>query len=475
MDSIFPQDKTPVWTFCPQTAGTRVPGVIHGKELGWLVSIGEPGRISAGLAIAVILIEVRGLKRGKKRNTVADLFAGAGGFSVGFHWAGFQSMFFNEISEAASKVYQHNFPDAVPFVCPIQELTTRQILDESESEVDDLDVLCGGPPCQGFSINAPVRSEEDSRNHLFRHYVRLVLEGLRPKFVVLENVPGLVSFSEGKTLANVVAAFEAAGYKVAYKVLNAAHYGVPQERWRLVIIGCRVPGITPSLPEPVHFSLKTPNFSGGRRLTFSHAIGFPEPSLFGGNELCPPVTVQDAIGDLPPIESGAGEDEMDYVNPPETDYQIQIRDSDRLFNHECANLADVNMQRIQYVKPGGSWRDIPHDLLPEGMKRARRSDHTRRYGRLDPNDVSGTILTKCDPHWGTVVHYNQDRIISVREAARIQSFPDSFRFLGPKVEMYRCVGNAVPPLMAFAIAKHIQKLLGQEKQKKTASKRKKLV
>jgi len=413
------------------------------------------------------------LKR-QKQITVADLFAGAGGFSVGFHRAGFKSVFFNEISEAASEVYRHNFPEAVPFVCPIQELTTRRILGETSSEADELDVLCGGPPCQGFSINAPIRSEEDSRNHLFRHYVRLVLEGLRPKFVVLENVPGLVSFSEGKTLSNVVTAFESAGYNVAYRVLNAAHYGVPQERWRLVMIGCRIPGIIPSLPEPIHYSKKTPNFSGGRRLTFSHAIGKPESSLFD-NSLLPPVTVQEAIGDLPAIESGSGEDETHYRNLPRSDFQKRIRDSDRLFNHECVNLAKINLERIQYVKPGGSWRDIPHDLLPEGMKRARRSDHTRRYGRLDPNDVSGTIMTKCDPHWGTVIHYNQDRIISVREAARIQSFPDSFRFLGSKVDMYRCVGNAVPPLMAVAIAEHILKLMEQVQKPKSGLRRKKLV
>jgi DNA (cytosine-5)-methyltransferase 1 len=114
---------------------------------------------------------------------------------------------------------------------------------------------------------------------------------------------------------------------------------------------------------------------------------------------------------------------------------------------------------MRHVKPGGSWRDIPFDLLPKGMQRARRSDHTKRYGRLHPGGLSPTIMTKCDPHWGSVLHYEQNRIISVREAARLQSFPDWFRFTGSKIDQYRQVGNAVPPLLAQALAEHIKGLL----------------
>jgi DNA (cytosine-5)-methyltransferase 1 len=374
--------------------------------------------------------------------------------------AGFRSLFFNEIDATAAATFRLNFPDAVPFVCPVQELTTSRIIETAPEAADGIDVMMGGPPCQGFSINAPIRSEADSRNHLFRHYIRLVLEGLRPKFVVMENVPGLLSLDRGGTLRDVVMAFELAGYRVAYKILNAAHYGVPQERWRLVILGTRLPGVTPSLPEPRHYSTKRTNFTGGRSCTFTHAIGVPEPGLFGPDaSLLPPVTVSEAIGDLPEIPSGGGEAETAYLSPPLSDYQRRARDSERLFNHESANLAKVNQQRIAYVRPGESWRDIPHALLPKGMQRARKSDHTRRYGRLHPDEVSGTILTKCDPHWGTFIHYAQDRIISVREAARIQSFPDSFRFTGSKTEMYRQVGNAVPPLLAQAIARHILEML----------------
>jgi len=401
-----------------------------------------------------------------------DLFAGAGGLSAGFHLEGFNSVFFNEIDEDASATFRFNFPTVHPFVEPIENLTAERVRGESGLGSRELDVMVGGPPCQGFSINAPIRTESDPRNHLFRHYVRLVLEGLRPKFIVFENVPGLISHEDGKTLQNVIQAFGDAGYEVTFKVLNAAHYGVPEERWRLIILGTRLNGVVPTLPTPEHFSLQRPNFTGGRQHTFAEAIGKPKPDMYSTGLLLPPVTVGEAMSDLPSIPTGGGDDETGYVSPPREgpggDYQRKMRtlrdgtSSEVVFDHVCANLADVNLRRIEYVKPGGSWRDIPHELLPKGMQRARRSDHTRRYGRLDPKTTSGTILTKCDPHWGTVIHYKDDRIISVREAARIQSFPDWFRFVGgPRLAKYRQVGNAVPPLMARAIARHIKGLMGR--------------
>ncbi len=393
--------------------------------------------------------------------TCGDLFSGAGGLTVGFHHEGFNSIFFNEIDKVAAKTFSYNFPNAIPFMCPIQELTAEQIYKDTFLGNEELDVMVGGPPCQGFSINAPIRSTEDPRNILFHHYVRLVLEGIRPKFVVLENVPGLLSFNNGKTLEDVITAFERAGYNVIFRILNAAHYGVPEERWRLVFIGTRLSNIELSFPLPTHYSLQRPNFTGGRSHTFQYAIGKPlQASLIPEDNLLKPITVDEAISDLPSIESGGGSLEMDYNLPPQNEYQDLLRTrSNRLHNHICAGVSKVNLERMSHVKPGGSWRDIPHDLLPPGMQRAHRSDHTKRYGRLDPDGISGTILTKCDPHWGTVFHYNQDRIISVREAARIQSFPDWFHFIGTRSDQYRQVGNAVPPLLAKAIANHIKKLI----------------
>ena len=397
--------------------------------------------------------------RGIRRLTCGALFAGAGGFATGFYQAGFTPVFFNEIDGKAAQTFRYNFSASTAFVCPIQELSAQRIRNTSVFNVDDLDVMIGGPPCQGFSINAPVRSDNDPRNSLFRHYVRIVLEGLRPKFIVMENVPGLISLDEGKTLRDVITAFNQAGYQVAFRILNAAHYGVAEERWRLFFIGTRLPNVNVSFPQPTHYSYQRPNFTGGRDYTFSYAIrNTLQPFL--DDFLLPPVNVAEAINDLPAIEMGEGTEEMEYVLPPQSAYQCRLRqNAAKLYNHECAAVSSINIERMRYVKPGGSWRDIPHTLLPKGMQRARRSDHTKRYGRLDPAGVSSTILTKCDPHWGTFFHYEQDRVISVREAARIQSFPDWFRFTGTKSDQYRQVGNAVPPLLAQAIAEHIYGLL----------------
>lgn len=390
--------------------------------------------------------------------TCGALFAGAGGFATGFSLAGFTPLFFNEIDQQAACTFNLNFPRTFPFVCPIQELTAQRIRDLCSPD-DSLDVMIGGPPCQGFSINAPVRRSDDPRNSLFQHYARIVLEGLRPKFIIMENVPGLISLDQGKTLQAVIAAFEQSGYKIIFHILNAAHYGVPEERWRLFILGTRLPDVELSFPPPTHYNYQRPNFTGGRDHTFLYAIKAQQQSLWY-TDLLPPITVGEAISDLPVIAAGSGDYEMDYDAEPQSSYQQKMRIySQKLYNHECANVSEINLERMKHVLPGGSWRDIPFDLLPKGMQRARRSDHTKRYGRLEREGISGTILTKCDPHWGSFFHYEQNRVISIREAARIQSFPDWFRLAGTKGEQYRQVGNAVPPLLAYALAAHIKKLL----------------
>lgn len=399
-------------------------------------------------------------KRSRIRFSCADLFAGAGGLAVGFHAAGFGCRFFNEIDSQASVTFKINFPHAVPFVCAIEELAAQDVLSDCSLHSEELDIVVGGPPCQGFSIYAPRRSQDDSRNHLFRHYVRLVLEGMRPKFILMENVPGLVSLDGGQTLQNVVGAFEQAGYRVIWKILNAAHYGVPEERWRLFLLGTRLSKAALAFPEPTHYSIRRPNFTGGNEFTFRDAVGKPKSGNLFKSDLLAPTIVSNAISDLPPIESGGGEEESEYVNSAESSYQKAMRQgSHRLLNHYCSGVQKINLERLKHITPGGSWREIPFELLPAGLQRARRSDHTRRYGRLHPGEPSGTILTRCDPHWGSFFHYEQDRIISIREAARIQSFPDWFRFTGSRTDQYRQVGNAVPPLLAKSIALAVRRLL----------------
>ena len=291
-----------------------------------------------------------------------------------------------------------------------------------------------------------------------RNFLRFVDE-FHPKAVLIENVPGLVSFEGGMTLQAILTALERHGYQSDVKILYAPHYGVPQTRWRTIIIGMR-DGQTANLafPEPVHQAPMRVNFTskfGGREIV----------ALPGQVELPPTISVKDAIDDLPVLENGEmGPPVKDYRTPPRNSFQRAMRaGSDGVHNHEAARLSKINLERMKFIPPGGNWTAIPFELLPKGMKRARRSDHTKRYGRVDPDGLASTILTKCDPHWGAYFHYNQDRAFTVREAARIQTFPDTFHFTGSRVEQYEQVGNAVPPLLAAAIGRSIASSLGCEK------------
>jgi DNA (cytosine-5)-methyltransferase 1 len=399
--------------------------------------------------------------RESSTHVAADLFCGAGGLSFGFQEAGFQIAFANDINEGYANTYRLNHEGTTFFRDSVEDLKTSDVFRTTGLGESDIDILIGGPPCQGFSINAPKRSLEDDRNHLFREYGRLVLEGLRPKVIVMENVPGMVSLDGGRFIKDIYALFESAGYRMRHMILCAAHYGIPQERWRLFFIGTILKSLEITFPEPTHYAPVRANFTGGRELTWLPLIqnGVRRPNLFG-RVLKPFTTVRDAIGDLPPLAAREGAEEMEYICLPQTAYQKLMRcKSKALFNHVAGALSKQNLERMKHIRPGGSWREIPHDLLPKGMKRARRSDHTRRYGRLDPDGLSGTVLTKCDPHWGSFFHYQQDRALTVREAARIQSFPDEYRFYGSRVSQYEQVGNAVPPLLAKTLAEHIRTTL----------------
>lgn len=394
-------------------------------------------------------------------HVAADLFCGAGGLSFGFQAAGFQIAFANDINEEYANTYRLNHEGTAFFRESIEELTVASVFKKTGLRRAEIDILIGGPPCQGFSINAPKRSLEDGRNHLFREYGRLVLEGLRPKVIVMENVPGMVSLDGGRFIDEIYALFQHAGYRMRHMILCAAHYGIPQERWRLFFIGTNLKSAEITFPEPGYYAPVRANFTGGRDLTWLPSIqnGVKRPNLFG-RRLKPFVTVRDAIGDLPTLGVDAGSEEMEYSGHPVSSYQRLMRSgSMALCNHVAGALSKQNLERLKHIGPGGSWRDIPYDLLPKGMKLARRSDHTRRYGRIDPNGLSGTILTKCDPHWGSFFHYEQDRALTVREAARIQSFPDTYRFYGSRVTQYEQVGNAVPPLLAKTLAEHIKRTI----------------
>lgn len=389
--------------------------------------------------------------------TCIDLFAGAGGLSTGLEMAGFNPLYAVELSETYARSLAQSHPNTEIAVGDIREVDARSVRRALGLAKGELTILAGGPPCQGFSVNAPVRSEDDHRNHLFLDYLRFV-EEFSPRVVLIENVPGMVSFAEGKTIREILKSLRALGYNAAVKVLFAAHYGVPQTRWRTIFLATKDKVDASSLfPIPSCYATGRANFRtilDGQPLTYDEDyIQLNANSSF--------TTVEEAIGDLPEIPNG-GRYEGGYQSQPRSLYQSMLRShSQELYNHQCSGIGKANLERIQFIPQGGSWRDIPHDILPKGMKRARRSDHTKRYGRLHPESMASTILTKCDPHWGTFFHPNQDRVISVREAARLQSFPDSVVFVGKLSEQYEQVGNAVPPLFAKAIGEQVISVINQ--------------
>ncbi|MEQ1593908.1 MAG: DNA cytosine methyltransferase [Casimicrobium sp.] len=379
-----------------------------------------------------------------------DLFCGAGGIAEGFRGEGYRCLYGNDVMTEAIQTFALNHSGAIADCRPIEDVNAAEIRERLQLAPGELDVLVGGPPCQGFSINAPERFLSDPRNKLFQHYARFVRE-FQPKTFLFENVPGILSMDDGKVFQQILKVFSDLGYCVSVKILFAAHYGAPQERWRLILLGSKSGEI--AHPLPTHFAKGRANFRGGATLTFQ--LDDSQRAA-----LRPAVTVGDAISDLPPLSMGEGAEEISYASVATSPYALRMRNAKGVtFNHYAAKLALKNIERMKHVPPGGSWRDIPHDLLPAGMQKARKSDHTKRYGRLHPNKLSGTVLTKCDPHWGTVFLPTQDRALTVREAARFQSFPDHYRFLGSRVSQYEQVGNAVPVVMAAAIARSIREHL----------------
>jgi DNA (cytosine-5)-methyltransferase 1 len=386
-----------------------------------------------------------------------DLFAGAGGLSEGIAEAGFHGIFANEIVPDYAQTYKRNHPSTEVETADIRALDPAEIMVKLGIEREELDLLAGGPPCQGFSINAPIRSLLDERNHLFKEYLRFV-NAFAPKVVLIENVPGLVSFEGGFTLHAILDSLAELGYGANVQILGAAYYGVPQMRWRTVIIGIRGKNLqATAFPEPTYHAPIKPNFT----TTFDgqSLVKLPSPETDAKF-----ITVWDALNDLPPLKSGErGKPLKEYIHVPDCNYQRRSRTgSIGVLNHEAPRLSAINLHRLQFIKPGDNWTAIPDDLLPKGMQRARKSDHTKRYGRVDPNGLASTILTKCDPHWGAYFHYNQDRTFTVREAARIQSFPDHFVFAGTQAQQFAQVGNAVPPLLAHAVGLAIKSILKGE-------------
>lgn len=352
--------------------------------------------------------------------TAVDLFAGAGGLSAGFDWAGGEVLGGIEYDASAAATFRANHRRAK--VWGDIRSVPPQVVREA---VGPVDLLIGGPMCQGVSQRGP-RDPHDERNFAFWAFSEYVRE-LKPTFFLMENVPALVSDVHNRKLAIAVfEELESLGYHISAEVLNAAWLGVPQLRYRLIVLGSLEH--RPSFPEVVETAI---------------AERLDEASF---------ATVHDAISDLPAVRAGGGSDSVSMPPLPKnaSSYLRTLRGRSRvLYNHVSADTDPINLNRIAHVTEGGNWHDIPRRLLPERFRHVRPSDHTTTYRRLDREHPAHTITTECgNVTSGAFTHPTQNRAITVREAARLQGFPDRFRFVGPKNSQYRQVGNAVPVLLA---------------------------
>ncbi|HEX5143319.1 MAG TPA: DNA cytosine methyltransferase [Mycobacterium sp.] len=384
--------------------------------------------------------------------TAIDLFSGAGGGGLGLVQAGFDLRWSVDIDADAAATHHRHLP-GITFDGDIRALSNADFTAATDLGSGELDMLFAGPPCQGFSIIGP-RRIADLRNTLYREVLR-VTGILRPRVVVIENVPGLLTLSRGSYLAAILTGLEELGYRAACAELLAAQYGAPQMRWRLVVIAWR-----DDLDIPAGYGFPTPTHGSDGIGDLVSNVTIPEPAYKGL------LTTRAAISDLP--EVAAGQTISFYDGTPTHSFQRDARRKangrrmpvSELHDHYAPALSDVNLTRLRLLKPGQDWRDLPHELLPGSMQRALRKDHTRRYRRMDWDGVPRAIITRFrDPKSGEYTHPEQDRTITIREAARIQGFPDWFSFAGRNTSKYTQVGNAVPVPLAKAVAAEISACL----------------
>lgn len=360
---------------------------------------------------------------------VIDLFCGCGGFSKGFEQAGFNIRLGIDVWKDATITYHHNFPNAVVVNEDISQIDGSDILRASDIDREHVDVIIGGPPCQGFSVSGK-RLIEDERNKLYKNFVRIVSE-IKPKVFVMENVPGLVRLFNGVFGPQIVEDFTRVGYRVKMKILSSDDYGVPQKRRRVIFVG-----------------INDTYFHKGVEFKY------PEPK-FGEGTGKSPVTCKEAISDLDfvPDDRVLGEN-ISYGKPPESEYQRLMRKgSTRLLNHSVTLHRKKTKDIIAMVPDGGNYKDLPEELW------STRKVHIA-WTRMNSQKPCFTIDTGHNHQF----HYRANRVPTVRESARIQSFPDTFEFIGIKTSQLKQVGNAVPPLMAEAIARSIIQLLKGEEE-----------
>lgn len=344
----------------------------------------------------------------KKKYNVIDLFCGCGGLSLGFEQAGYNVLLGIDNWEDALVTYRHNHKGGKTLCADLMNLSPAEI--ESAIGKQKIDVIIGGPPCQGFSV-AGKRIIEDDRNKLYKSFVRMV-NYFKPSAFVLENVPNILSIGDGIIKNSIIKDFEKLGYTVVTKVLLASNYGVPQNRRRAVFVG----------------------------LLNGNEYQYPEPTT------PTPITAKEAISDLPEDSLSDG---SPYILTPQSNFQEEIRKgSSGVYNHEITVHTEQTKRIIAMVPDGGNYKDLPKEL------QNTRKVHIA-WTRLNSQRPSITIDTGHFHHF----HYQFNRVPTVRESARFQSFPDTFIFIGNKTSKLKQVGNAVPPTMAKEIALQLKKYI----------------
>jgi DNA (cytosine-5)-methyltransferase 1 len=390
-----------------------------------------------------------------------DLFAGCGGLTLGLHRAGLDVLWANEFDPHAAATYRAAHPSSQLFEEDAAVLL-RRLLDRASDlpAPGDIDVVVGGPPCQGFSGYNRHRRSDDPRNSLVELFLDVVAH-FRPRYVLMENVPGMLSLDHGRVPALLVSALDSLGYAARLGILQAGHYGVPQNRWRVFVFAATRGLVLPAFPEPKHTFPRTTIF--GASAFKANVVQPPKSRPDQPSPLLHPVTVGDAISDLPELGNGGGEDEARYTRLPQTAYQQEARAAaTALYDHRCSRLKKLSLERCSAVpmRPGAGWLDLPRHLKPKNLVRHGDRRYQNRFGRLHWDGVFNTILSKPEPYWGSVFHPNQNRVITVRECARAQGFSDAVRFCGSLYSRYKQIGNAVPPPLAFELGQELLRAAG---------------
>lgn len=344
---------------------------------------------------------------------ILDLFCGAGGLSVGLDQVkGIETVIGVDFDKNAINTFNNNFPNATGIVADITNEDSKNEIIKLAKE-KKVNMIVGGPPCQGFSLKGKNLGMDDPRNFLFLEYYYMVKK-IKPEVFVIENVKNILNSENGYFKNQIIEKFSSLGYIINYGVLNAKNYGVPESRERAIIIG-----------------------------SLSRSISLPVPTIKKY------VTVRDAISDLNYLNSGEGTFETEYKNKPLTEYQKKLRGK-KLYNHQATNHSEFCLKKLAMIPPEGDKNSLPKELHG-------RQKFATTWSRLKWDDISPTIDTRFDtPSNGRNSHPILNRAITPREAARIQSFPDDFIFYGPKTAVCKQIGNAVPPLLAKAIGNAIR-------------------